>query len=419
MNQKKINKKIAIILFGVVIVALILSLFIYKKAEQIEKKSKITEYLKNKYNVIDVKYIKKENLLEVYNTIAGDSGSGRRKLDSYIYYYEFMYNNLKTYAYIIDDKISDDYYYDKQLEYAHNEFEQYIQKPVSAVHDYLDSEELLHYQRLGDTAPTRNAVINIPDYSYNIIDKAFIDKFIEVHEKINSSLDDMNFKLYIQFKDFIVYLGNYKAYKNDTNSKYTINFKINHFKNDSELIKDLDTYTQTEHFYILNNTTNEAISWCINNQKGWDEYLDFKDNEKIKNTLNKYTNIEYIIQKWYSSYTFIYTKDFEELKNIFIELKSKNLYTKDQTWTIIITDNYSFYNILKSKNAYENFKFLDDILDYKAKKLSYIVDFNSDIYQNYLKSDNPKYNTYFLNYTSDSKYCNKNDDYCTILYGLN
>ena len=219
MNQKKINKKIAIILFGVVIVALILSLFIYKKAEQIEKKSKITEYLKNKYNVIDVKYIKKENLLEVYNTIAGDSGSGRRKLDSYIYYYEFMYNNLKTYAYIIDDKISDDYYYDKQLEYAHNEFEQYIQKPVSAVHDYLDSEELLHYQRLGDTAPTRNAVINIPDYSYNIIDKAFIDKFIEVHEKINSSLDDMNFKLYIQFKDFIVYLGNYKAYKNDTNSK--------------------------------------------------------------------------------------------------------------------------------------------------------------------------------------------------------
>ncbi len=35
MNQKKINKKFAIILFVVVIVALILSLFIYKKAEQI------------------------------------------------------------------------------------------------------------------------------------------------------------------------------------------------------------------------------------------------------------------------------------------------------------------------------------------------------------------------------------------------
>ena len=56
MNQKKINKKIAIILFGVVIVALILSLFIYKKAEQIYRlfyKWFITEEEKHRL-IIDV-----------------------------------------------------------------------------------------------------------------------------------------------------------------------------------------------------------------------------------------------------------------------------------------------------------------------------------------------------------------------------
>ncbi len=259
-RKKCINRKNKFILscsLIILLVVLIIIIIVFAKDKIVQRKNdkKITEYLKSKYNITDIEYIKKDNLLEKYNTTAGDSGSGRRKLKKYIYYYKFNHNNINTYAYIIDDKCSDDYFYEKQLEYAHNEFKKFIREDVTITQDYLDPEEVLFYKGFGDTRATRKAVISIKGFSYDIINKAFIDKYVDIYEKIDSSLNDINLELYIQFKDYIVLLDKY------WNGDYKIEFESNNFNNNS-----------SEEFTILPNSTDEAISWCIKNRKSFYDY---------------------------------------------------------------------------------------------------------------------------------------------------
>ena len=284
-GKKYINKKNKLIfavslIIVLIILLIIIIIFAKNKTIQRENDEKITEYLKNKYNITDIKYIKRDNLLEKYNTTAGDAGSGRRKLKKYIYYYKFNYNNINNYAYIIDGICSDDYIYENQLEYARDEFKKFTQKDVTITQDYLDPEEILHYKNYEDTRFRRIAVISIEDFSYNIINKAFVDKYVNIYEKISSSLNNVNFKLYLQFKEDIVLLNKSNVLKENWNSDYEILFKDNKYNNNSKLIEELDRYSFNEEFSILSNSSDEAISWCIKNRKGWHDYYEHK---KIEN----------------------------------------------------------------------------------------------------------------------------------------
>ena len=236
--KSKIIKITLAILITFIVVAIVFNIVKRRTSEHI-----VEDYLLDKYNVDEYKFIKKEHLVEKKRTLDGDDII-RKIAYSYLYYYEFTYRGITTYVYYRDDTDDcfDDYQYEDELNYVYQEFEEYTAYNGFKIEDYLDPRELLY-------GGSRKLIIGFNEEANTLLNKDVLSKCYEIMNKLKTEFNDQDVKLLLYFSDYMILLEDdstfMRAGSNHGNLDYDLEF-IDHYFEHGKNVEKYDYLTLDE-----------------------------------------------------------------------------------------------------------------------------------------------------------------------------
>lgn len=274
MNKKKV------IMFILMIVLIIISIIFVIYYKELNRYKKIIEAdIKSQYtnSKISINFVDKRPCIERYNTIAGDSGSGRRNIKGcYVYFFDVSIDNMKTKYYYLVTPNGNKIYNENEYTIIGNNLYDYknILGSYEVRYLYYSTRESENETTLDNALNNKNIILYFNDSLKNIVDKDFLINYSNLEDMINTQINEKNIKINIllEFSDkyAIDYrYGTYqeKYYYNTYSSETYEIFKFNDFNSLSEYIEKNGLKDGISIINKQGNLSDEIIKWCIDNKK--------------------------------------------------------------------------------------------------------------------------------------------------------